>query len=154
MGAGEVPDGRLVDRLLEGRQHAARIAGTGEVRQRAPGHVQVTDLAGRTRRTAMQPSTEDDRDADAAADPDQGEVGHAAGGTDPRLGDGGQVDVVLERDRPVEVGVERISKSVVPAGQVEGEGDVAGGRIDHAGGTEHDSAHPVPGRVGLFRPPP
>jgi hypothetical protein len=65
-----------------------------------------------------------------------------------RLGHGGQVHVVLERHRPIEVGPQRAEQTVVPAGQVEGEGDVAGGRVDQAGRAEHHPAHPLPWRVG------
>jgi hypothetical protein len=98
----------------------------------------------------VQPVAHDDRETHAAADPDQREVRYALGRPDPGLGDRRQVHVVLERDRPVEVGVERVAQAVMPAREVEGERDVAAGRVDHARGAEHDPADPVPRRVGLL----
>ena len=69
------------------------------------------------------------------------------GGAGVRLGDGGQVDVVLEDDRGVQVLAQRGEQAAVPAGQVEREGDVAGARVDQAGGAEHDPAYAEPCRV-------
>jgi hypothetical protein len=86
----------------------------------------------------VQPAAEHDRQADAAADPDQHEVLDAPGGARLRLGDRGQVDVVLEHDRGVQVVAQRGEQPPVPAGQVERERDVAAGRVDQTRGAEHD----------------
>ena len=127
---------------------AARVAGPGVVGDRAARHGQVADLTGGPGRTAVQPSTEDDGETDTAADPDQHEVVDVAGRADARLCDRGEVHVVLERDRSVEVGPQRAEEAVVPAGQVEGERDVAAGRVDQTRRAEHDPAHPFPWRAG------
>jgi hypothetical protein len=49
-------------------------------------------------------AAEDNGEPDAPADPDEDEVGDPDGGAVVLFGDGGQVDVVFEHDRPVEVG--------------------------------------------------
>src|SRR5262249_46969309 len=67
-------------------------------------------------------------------------VPHVDSGAAVLLGDRGQVDIVLEHDRPVEVVPQGGEQAPVPAGQVPGERDLATLRVDQARGTQDDPA--------------
>ncbi len=97
---------------------------------------------------AVQLAADHDGQADAAVQPDQHEVVDALGRPAVPLGDRGQVDVVLEDDRPVEVGAERGEQAPVPPRQVPGERDLAALRVDQAGRAEYDPANPLQGGAG------
>src|SRR5690606_12153875 len=106
--------------------------------QRRPGDRQVADLAGAAGPAAVQPAAQHHRHAHAAVEPHEGEVVGALRGAVRALGDGGEVDVVLYRHRTPQVGAQRGEDALVPGGQVERELDVAGRRIDHARGADHE----------------
>jgi hypothetical protein len=92
----------------------------GEVlRQRHAGDRQVTDLTGCSADAAVQPAAEDRRQAEADADPYQHEVIDAAGRADLPLGHRRQVDVILDGDRPAELGAQRVVHALVPGRQVD-----------------------------------
>ena len=121
------------------RDWNAPVAGWVDVlRQRRSGHRQVADLARRAADTAVQPSAEHGGQAEADADPDQHEVVDARGRADRALGHRGQVDVVLDRHRPAQVGAQRVEHALVPGGQVHGQPQVTGARVEHAGGADHE----------------
>src|SRR5581483_7289841 len=101
----------------------AALGPAGHVaRYRRPGHRQVADLARRAADSPVQPAAEHDRHADAPVQPEQHEVVDALGRAGVQLGDGGQVDVVLEHDRALEVLAQLGEQTTLPVRQVEGEG--------------------------------
>src|SRR5204862_69523 len=102
---------------------------------------QVPDLAGRTVRAPVQPAAEDHGKADAAADPDEDEVGDTLRRAAVRFRGRGKVDVILENDRSAQIRPKCCQQSAVPVRQVPGERDLAGRRVDEAGGTDHEQPY-------------
>ena len=97
---------------------------------------------------AVQPAAEDDGGADALLVPQQDEVVVVPGRAEPLLGDGGEVDVVLDstgmrqrRGQLVQQG------GGVPAGQVGGVAQPAGAGVEGAGRADDD-----PVQVGAGEP--
>ena len=106
---------------------------------------QVADLARGTRGAAMQLAADHDPEADAGADPQEAEVGHAAAGAERALPERRQVDVVLEARARPELGPDRLDEpGLPPPGQVRGERELAARRVEHAGVAD--------GRVRDLRP--
>jgi beta-N-acetylhexosaminidase len=82
---------------------AQRTAPAPSRGQRRTGHGEVTHLARTTGRAPVEPAAEDDRDADATANPQQHEVVPVGRRTDPVLSDRGEIHVVLQTDRRAEI---------------------------------------------------
>ena len=87
---------------------------------------------------AIKAPVDDQGEADAGADPKKNEVGHVAAMPVLALGQGGKVDVVLERDVGAKLLPDRLHQPVPsPAREIRGHGHVTVNRVEHARAAEH-----------------
>lgn len=107
-------------------------------RQRGAGQRHVADLARAAGRAPQEHAAEHDRRADTFVDVGQHEVVVVLRRALVLLGDGGEIDVVLDGDRGAEdLGQLGEQGARVPARQVRGVPELTGVRVDGAGGADH-----------------
>ena len=101
-------------------------------------HPDVAGLAGDAPAAAVQLAADDDGGPDPGPDRHQHHVAVAAGGTEPRLGPGRGVRVVLHHDRAAEALLHPLLERLVAPGQVRREQHGGARAVDEPGGTEAD----------------
>lgn len=129
---------------------AAVAAGRGGQRAGA-GDRQEADLAGAAGGAPAQGAVQDDGGAGAVAEPEQDEGVVVAGRALALLGEGGEVDLVLQQDRYGRAGPQPGDDGGVPGGDPVGAAEPPGGRVDQAGGADRDGVRTVGARRGEGR---
>ncbi|MDH6570293.1 hypothetical protein M2160_005314 [Streptomyces sp. SAI-117] len=132
--------GELGDGLGTGEFLVATTVGPGHLSyQGRSGNRQETHLSRAAGPAAVQPAAEDQGGTETALVPQQHEVLVAAGGAEPLLGHGDEVDVVLVLDRHRQGGGEFVEEGRgVPAGEVGGVAQPARARVEGARGADDE----------------
>ncbi|CCA54334.1 hypothetical protein SVEN_1047 [Streptomyces venezuelae ATCC 10712] len=142
MGGGQGADGGGAGQFVE-----SAVAAGGRREPRGARHRQEADLAGAAGGSPAESAVEDDRGADALAEPEEDEVLAVPGRAFAEFGEGGEVGLVLDEDLGGQPLLEDADEPAVPGGQAGGVAQLAAGRVDEAGSADGHGVQPVGARL-------